>query len=455
MVSKNWPLFFLGAILFLLLIGFSASRSPSLNRISKRSISDQDDLNFLDEEQTDLDELFGAAAKPEYGLKIDSYLSYEKLDSLIHQLQKKYPNLVRVRSIGKSVEGRELWAVQITHDVQEERKLLKPMFKYVANMHGDETVGYALMVFLIQYLVYNDQVDDRVTKILSSTDVYILPTINPDGYTKSQEGLCGSLEGYVGRQNAEGVDLNRNFPEQFEYNEDKVYAQETKVIMQFIKTQPFVLSGNLHGGAIVASYPYDSSPYEENCCFESKVPDRKFFIQLARNYANKNPMMSPGRACGFQFDGGITNGNNWYKVPGGMQDFNYVNSNCFEMTMEISCCKYPPGRDLRAYWVANKESLLDFIESTRKGIYGLVVDKEGDPVPSAKITVQGINKNITVTSRGEYWRLLAPGQYTITATATGYEPVSTKNIIVDNKEPNRLDFVLAKINGRKRGPGRI
>uniref|UniRef100_A0A8D8S1J9 Carboxypeptidase D n=1 Tax=Cacopsylla melanoneura TaxID=428564 RepID=A0A8D8S1J9_9HEMI len=452
MISTQWPLFLLQTVLFLQFFTSSASASSSLKRVSTRSISDQDDLTFLDRDQTD-QELFGSAATPGFGLKTDAYLSYEQLTSLIHQLQEQYPNLVRVGSIGKSVEGRDLWAVEITHDVQDERELLKPMFKYVANMHGDETVGQALMVFLIQYLVYNDQVDDRVTNLLNSTDVYILPTVNPDGFSKSKEGVCGSLDGYVGRKNAAGVDLNRNFPDQFENNDDNVYEPETLAIMNYIRTQPFVLSGNLHGGAIVASYPYDSSPYEENCCFESKVPDREFFVQLARNYANRNPMMTKPNACGFKFDGGITNGNNWYKVTGGMQDFNYVHSNCFEITMELSCCKYPPGHQLPAYWAANKESLLNFIESTRKGVYGLVVDKKGRPIPTARITVQGIKKDISVTSRGEYWRLLTPGQYRIRATATGYEPGTLKSINVDDKEPGRLDFVLVK-NTKRRGPGR-
>lgn len=77
-----------------------------------------------------------------------------------------------------------------------------------------------------------------------------------------QEGLCESRDKYAGRVNAANVDLNRDFPDRFE----NAFAQrlkpnqpETVAMMKFISQNPFVLSANLHGGAVVASYPYDNS----------------------------------------------------------------------------------------------------------------------------------------------------------------------------------------------------
>lgn len=76
--------------------------------------------------------------------------------------------------------------------------------------------------------------------------------------------MCESLPGYVGRNNENGVDLNRDFPDQFDMNEehqnDRKRAPETRAMMKWIVENPFVLSGNLHGGAVVASYPFDNSP---------------------------------------------------------------------------------------------------------------------------------------------------------------------------------------------------
>lgn len=48
-----------------------------------------------------------------------------------------------------------------------------------------------------------------------------------------------------------------------------------------------------------------------------------------------------------------------------MQDYNYVWANCFEITLELSCCKYPPASQLRQEWENNRESLITLIEKVK------------------------------------------------------------------------------------------
>ena len=98
------------------------------------------------------------------------------------------------------------------------RTLLEPMFKFVGNMHGDETLGRQLNVWMAEYLLKNYNKNQRVRNLVDSTEIYLMPTMNPDGFSRADNEGCGGggffsallKFGASGRQNANRVDLNRD-----------------------------------------------------------------------------------------------------------------------------------------------------------------------------------------------------------------------------------------------------
>ncbi len=168
--------------------------------------------------------------------------------------------------------------------------------------------------------------------------------------------------------------------------------------------------------------------------------------------------MNEGHHCGESFQNGITNGAEWYDVPGGMQDFNYLHSNCFEITLELSCCKYPYANRLKAEWENNRDAMINYIYQVHIGVKGFVTTNktndpildsihnkdsgvDGIPVQNAVISVEGIAHDITTSHFGDYWRLLMPGTYKLTAKANGFKP-QTKTIEVVASSVAVLNFTL-------------
>ena len=81
--------------------------------------------------------------------------------------------------------------------------------------------------------------------------------------------------------------------------------------------------------------------------------------------------------CRWFFYDGITNGADWYALYGGMQDFNYIFTNDMEITLELSCCKHPPARELPKFWLDNKNALMSYMELAHMGVKGTVTDANG------------------------------------------------------------------------------
>ena len=104
--------------------------------------------------------------------------------------------------------------------------------------------------------------------------------------------------------------------------------------------------------------------------FYYSITDHTEFLRIAKSYANSHDNMHTGRHCGWHFANGVTNGAQWYPISGGMQDFNYLYGGTMEITVEVSCCKFPDKAKLFDEWFNNDEAFLTYLEQAQIGIKG-------------------------------------------------------------------------------------
>ena len=132
--------------------------------------------------------------------------------------------------------------------------------------------------------------------------------MNPDGYEHTN--LLGHAPT---RGNGNNVDLNRAFPTWKDLGQDRAQLKEgreneVKVMIDWIMENPFVLSINFHGGAVVANYPWDSTevqPWTKSSLFRQHregdrgqyTADNKEFKELAMAYSTNHKTMSQVILC--------------------------------------------------------------------------------------------------------------------------------------------------------------
>ncbi|XP_038555034.1 probable carboxypeptidase X1 isoform X1 [Micropterus salmoides] len=406
--------------------------------------------------------------------------NYKEMRKLMKSVNEACPDITRIYSIGKSYTGLKLYVMEIS-DNPGKHELGEPEFRYVAGMHGNEVLGRELLLNLMQYMCKEyKRGDQRVVHLVKETRIHLLPSMNPDGYEMAfKKG--SELAGWsLGRYSYEGIDMNHNFadlnsvmwtaieletdrsklinhyfpiPEQYT-SEEAFVASETRAVINWMQNIPFVLSANLHGGELVVTYPYDMTrdwaPREH-----TPTSDESFFRWLATAYASTNQVMSnpDRRPChnkDFLRYNNIINGADWHNVPGSMNDFSYLHTNCFEVTVELSCDKFPHASELPIEWENNRESLLVYMEQVHRGIKGVVRDKDTEAgIADAIIKVDDIDHHIRSAADGDYWRLLNPGEYRVTAGAEGYYPSSRNCYVMYDHYPTICDFRLTKMSKQR------
>jgi hypothetical protein len=152
-------------------------------------------------------------AAADFPAKDSRYHSYAEMVQVLQDLEDDYPAIVDVFSIGQSYQGRELWAVKISDNVATDEP--EPEVLFDSLHHAREHLGLEQSLALLRWLTTGYGTDARVTSIVNSREIWVIPSVNPDGaefdltgdpyreWRKNRQPNAGSSH--------RGTDLNRNY----------------------------------------------------------------------------------------------------------------------------------------------------------------------------------------------------------------------------------------------------
>lgn len=187
------------------------------------------------------------------------------------------PGLTKVESIGKTLDGQDILALRLTKDARKTKDGAKPAVLYLSNQHAREWITPEMTRRLMHYYLDNYRTDRRIRKIVDSTELWFVLSANPDGYDytfKSPETRLWRKnlrdvngDGVIGA--GDGVDLNRNFPYKWGYDDEgsspdptsETYRgaspesePETRALDGFEKRVGFRYAVNYHSAAELLLY---------------------------------------------------------------------------------------------------------------------------------------------------------------------------------------------------------
>ena len=113
-------------------------------------------------------------------LRFDFYYSYEKVVEAMKALNTAYPDMTRLDQVGKSDEGRIIWALTINNPKTGE-PFSKPGVYVDGNIHGNEIQAGEVCLYLANRLLTNYGKLDDITKVVDRNVFYIIPVVNVDG----------------------------------------------------------------------------------------------------------------------------------------------------------------------------------------------------------------------------------------------------------------------------------
>ena len=364
------------------------------------------------------------------------YPSAAEINTAISTMATAHNTICRVENVGSSAEGRPITALVISDNpgVCEG----EPSVRLAGAIHGNEFLSCEILLRYAEYLLDGYPSDGTVKTLVDGRVITIIPLLNPDGWERGS------------RRNANGVDLNRNFGDNWQSGSDHGTGPfseiESQAMRDYCVDRVFHLSAAFHTGAVVVNMPFDWAASDDG----GMPVEADLVQQLAYDYSREGNFLSTPNQLGDvdAVDGTIWGGD-WYTINGSLQDWSYTETGCPELTIEIAASSPSADEGIGEYFAYNRDSLLNYCVAAGRGVSGRVTGTDAESL--ADVTIELVNEaGDTVTGdiatrtdiAGYYHRVLLPGSYYLRFSHDGYTPKTKPVMVAESMEPGTCDVTL-------------
>lgn len=290
------------------------------------------------------------------------YRTYDEMCEELARLEAEHPGLLEVRSLGQSIQGREVLAAVVSG--AEVSDAVQGTCLLVGLHHGREIISTEVVLFALNYLLQQYGADPEITYLLDHRRVIFVPMLNPDGHVRVEGGSDWRKNMRDNGDGTFGVDLNRNYGYQWAYDDigssprtsSETYRgaapfsePETQAMRSLREAEHYSVSLSFHSFGNIVYYPW-------SYCDESS-PDHALQSRLASlisaesgyNYGNTGILES----C---------------PANGEFDDWNYaglgLEEKTFGLTFEVGDTFYEPEQRIEELCRENLESCVQAIRAS-------------------------------------------------------------------------------------------
>lgn len=355
----------------------------------------------------------------------DQYKNPDEISDIVAATHAKYPDITEVKSIGKTLEGRDILAIKISDNAKTDEK--EPVVLVNAMHHAREVMTPEITTDMIEYLTSNYGTNAEVTNWVNNTEIWVIPMFNLDGNNKmwTEDSMWRK-----NTRNNHGVDINRNYPTGWNscngssnYTSAQDYRgtapasePETQAMMNFVASIKPVFNISYHSYSEIVIYPFGCKP--------KKTPTEQAVETIGAEIGKKIDY-KPGTAWELL-----------YNADGGDIDWMYTEHQVIPFVIEVNSTmqgfhpSYSKWRDKTV--LRNRAGWMHLLSKVQSGpsLQGVVDSNEFSQI---KLSLGGkVVQTYKINPDGTYFVMVKPGTYDVTFEGTRTQ--TFPSVIVQEKK---------------------